>query len=306
MLRTSPAFLYSITMTFKPMLAGTPENVSQLRFPVLASQKLDGVRATIQGGRLLARSLKEIPNVNVQRMMAGLPEGLDGELIYGDPCAPDAYRQTVSIVMSDSKPATGIRFHVFDKFGTPGFNVRLADAAKGVDASGNPNVVIVQHVTVTSYAELEILETAWLEEGHEGVMVRSLNGPYKQGRSTEKEGYLLKVKRFKDADATVTGTYEEMRNENTATTNALGHTERSTCQAGKVGKGTLGGLNAKDCTTGVEFDCGGGFTAQMRKELWEGRAGLNGLVFKYKYFPTGSKDKPRFPVFIGWRDRRDM
>jgi len=287
------------------MLAGTPENVSQLRFPVLASQKLDGVRATIQGGRLLARSLKEIPNVNVQRMMAGLPEGLDGELIYGDPCAPDAYRQTVSIVMSDDKPATGIRFHVFDRYGTPGFQLRLNEASKGVDASGNPNAVIVQHVTVNTFTELEQLETAWLELGHEGVMVRSINGPYKQGRSTEKEGYLLKVKRFKDADATVTGVYEEMRNENTATTNALGHTERSTHQAGKVGKGTLGGLNAITAE-GVEFDCGGGFTAKMRKELWERRTSLTGLVFKYKFFPTGSKDKPRFPVFIGWRSPLDM
>jgi len=287
------------------MLAGTPENVSQLRFPVLASQKLDGVRATVQGGRLLARSLKEIPNVNVQRMMAGLPEGLDGELIYGDPCAPDAYRQTVSIVMSDDKPATGIRFHVFDRYGTPGFQLRLNEASKGVDASGNPNAVIVQHVTVNTFTELEQLETAWLELGHEGVMVRSINGPYKQGRSTEKEGYLLKVKRFKDADATVTGVYEEMRNENTATTNALGHTERSTHQAGKVGKGTLGGLNAITAE-GVEFDCGGGFTAKMRKELWERRTSLTGLVFKYKFFPTGSKDKPRFPVFIGWRSPLDM
>src|SRR5208337_2872716 len=160
MLRPSPAFLYSLTMTFKPMLAGTPENVSQLRFPVLASQKLDGVRATVQGGRLLARSLKEIPNVNVQRMMAGLPEGLDGELIYGDPCAPDAYRQTVSIVMSDSKPATGIRFHVFDKYGTPGFQARLNEASVLIDATGNPHTVIVQHVMVDTFEKLEQLETA--------------------------------------------------------------------------------------------------------------------------------------------------
>ena len=54
-------------------------------------------------------------------MFKGLPEGLDGELIVGDPIAPDAYRQTVSVVMSDDKPADGVRFYMFDWYGTEPF-----------------------------------------------------------------------------------------------------------------------------------------------------------------------------------------
>ena len=51
---------------WKPMLATAIEDVSTIKFPVLASQKLDGIRATVQGGRLLSRSLKEFPIVHVQ------------------------------------------------------------------------------------------------------------------------------------------------------------------------------------------------------------------------------------------------
>ena len=66
-------------MTFRPMLAPneTPE-FKTLRFPLLGSAKLDGISATLQNGRLLSRSLKEIPNKYVQERFTslGLPDGM--------------------------------------------------------------------------------------------------------------------------------------------------------------------------------------------------------------------------------------
>ena len=47
---------------FKPLLA-SPADLSTLRFPVLASPKLDGVRAIVKDGVVLSRSLKKIPNL---------------------------------------------------------------------------------------------------------------------------------------------------------------------------------------------------------------------------------------------------
>src|ERR1019366_2010177 len=88
-------------MTFKPMLASHCKDESKLKFPVLVSDKLDGVRATVQGGQLLSRSLKPIRNKNVQKLFKGLPEGLDGELIFGDPLSLTRYRATRPIVMCD-------------------------------------------------------------------------------------------------------------------------------------------------------------------------------------------------------------
>jgi DNA ligase-1 len=86
---------------FKPMLAVDCGDVNALRFPLLASPKLDGVRAIGDRWVTKSRSLKPIPNVNVQAQFAGLPEGLDGELIVGNDPQPQTrcYRRTVSVVM---------------------------------------------------------------------------------------------------------------------------------------------------------------------------------------------------------------
>ena len=299
-------------MTFRPMLAGKVSDVNALKYPVLASQKLDGVRATVQGGKLMSRSLKPIPNRYVQEMFAWLPEGIDGELILGDPTAKDAYRQTVSVVMSDDKPADDIRLHVFDRFGDLPFSERLKAAISPINIEIMQNsarqwhAVPVQHVLIKNAEELIALEAAWLAEGHEGVMVRDPAGPYKQGRSSEREGYLLKLKQFVDSDAEVLSAFELEHNENKAKTNALGRTERSTAKAGKVLSGLMGGLNVRDCVTGVEFAIGTGFDANDRKVLWEQRDTLPGKLLKYKFFPSGSKDKPRHPVFLDWRSKEDM
>ena len=295
-------------MTFKPLLAATCEDVEAINYPVLVSKKLDGVRCTVQGGKLLSRTLKLIPNVHVQALLSGLEDGLDGELVVGEPCAEDAYRTTVSLVMSDSKPLDffgdrRVVYHVFDQHGEAGFKDRLASAAKAI--KGKASVQIVQHVTVQNAEELSELEAAWLAEGNEGVMARSIDGRYKEGRSTLKEGILQKIKRFEDSEAEIIGVFEEMENTNAKQTNELGRTKRSTEKAGLVPKGTLGGFEVRDLKTGVEFSIGAGFTAADRKAFWE-TTDLKGQVVRYKFFPSGSKDKPRHPIYLGMRDRRDI
>jgi DNA ligase-1 len=297
-------------MTFKPMLAGTLKDVSLLRFPLLASQKLDGIRATVQGGRLLSRTLKPIPNVNAQGLFRGLAEGLDGELIVGDPFAPDAFRKTTSLVMSDDKPLEffnePLRYHVFDKFSNGlTFVQRLAEATLGVIRFNSSQVQVVPHLAVHAVSELDVMEAALLCKGAEGVMLRLPSGPYKEGRSTEREGYLIKVKRFEDSEAEVLEAHEEQENTNEATTNELGRTKRSSAKAGKVGKGILGVLTGRDLKTGVEFNMSG-FTLQQKIELWAEREALVGRIAKYKFFPSGGKDKPRHPIFLGWRSKEDM
>ena len=301
-------------MTFKPMLAGKCTDTGKLKFPVLCSKKLDGVRASVQGGRLLSRSLKLIPNVNVQKLFKGLPEGTDGELIFGDQCSPTAYRDTVSIVMSDDKPTDGIRYHVFDTYGSRDFAYRLRHTEAAVNrtltAEGSP-VCFVRHTHINNLEELDAYEAAALAEGNEGVMIRSLDGPYKCGRSSEREGYLLKLKRFEDCEAEVTACFELMHNDNEAFTNELGRTARSSHQENKVGTDTLGGFIVRGLNgtyEGVEFRVGTGFDAEQRRNMWvpAERVKLIGRIAKIKYFPTGGKDKPRHPVFLGWRDERDM
>src|SRR5690606_23922036 len=74
---------------------------------------------------------------------------------------------------------------------------------------------------INSKEELIDFEKKCLEAGYEGIMVRSPDSPYKCGRATLKQGWLLKVKRFKDSEATIIGFEEQMENTNEATIDEL-------------------------------------------------------------------------------------
>lgn len=290
----------------KPMLASPAGPV--IPFPMLLSPKLDGIRCLIIDGVAVGRSLKPIPNKFVQKCF-GRPEfnGLDGELIVGDPTAKEVFQVTSSGVMSIAG-TPGVVFHVFDDFSCNlGFKARLKSADNRIEAKlGFGPVQLVGHDLIQDGMELDHWEESYLAAGYEGVMLRHPDGPYKHGRSTAKEAWLLKVKRFVDAEAKIIGFSEAQHNANEAKRNELGQLERSSHKAGKVGKRTLGALMVKDLKTGVEFDIGTGFTESQRQLLWAMGDNLIGKVVKYKSQPTGVKDKPRFPVFLGFRDKVDM
>ena len=145
-----------------------------------------------------------------------------------------------------------------------------------------------------------MFEEECLEAGYEGVMIRDPNGPYKNGRSTEKEGFLLKLKRFEDAEATILGFEERQHNGNEKDDSG----KRTTHKAGKTGLGTLGAIKVMGLNgiyKGVLFDIGTGFDDAQRADIWRNLDVFQGRTVKFKYFPSGSKDKPRFPVFLAFR-----
>jgi len=163
-------------------------------------------------------------------------------------------------------------------------------------------------VEIRSLAELQSYEENCLSEGYEGVMIRTPNSPYKCGRSTENEGYLLKIKRFEDAEAVVLDSYEGMTNQNEAKKDAFGRTERSMSKDGMIGRGELGGFNVRCLSSNVEFRLGynhvlGGID---RVTLWKHRESLVGKLVKFKHQPSGAKEAPRFPKFIGFREAWDL
>lgn len=299
-------------MKFKPMLATAVEDTSTIRYPVLTSYKYDGVRAMMQDGVLVSRNLKPIANLAVQERFKGLPEGADGELIMGDPASKnedgesDAFRKTTSAVMSRSNDSSEVKFYIFDRFTEDPFRIRFARICNGANLARIPHLVVVEQKTIYDEKELLTFEADVLEAGYEGLMLRDPDGPYKQGRATVKQGWLLKLKRDSDSECEILDFVELMRNENEAKTNELGRTQRSSAKAGLVPGGMLGKFLVRDIHTGAEFDIGGGLTFSQRKDYWENRLGLPGKILKYKYFPVGVKDKPRFPVIIGFRDKADM
>lgn len=292
---------------FRPMFAGKVEDVGQLRFQLFGSPKLDGIRCVIFGGVAYSRTMKPIPNAFVQAWASahrGTLEACDGELIVGPPNLQTTYNTTVSAIMSeDGEP--DFTYHWFDR------------AHMGVEYHQRmvtnwtclpPRLVMVESEYLADANQLAEYEARVLAVGYEGVMLRDINGTYKQGRSTFREHKLLKLKRYEDAEAEILGFEEEMANGNEAFISELGLTKRSTHQANKTGKGTLGALIVRGLSAyeGVTFNVGTGFNAAQRAAMWAERETLLGRIITYKHFPIGAKDAPRHPVFKGFRDARDM
>ena len=289
----------------KPMLAGKCERPEALNFPVLATPKLDGIRCLKIGGRALTRSFKPISNTFAREWIeANLPDGVDGELMLRG----GTFNATTSAIGRESGEPDFV-FYVFDIV-VEGTDQRYDHRMANLEYWKHPadRVVKVLPVEIGDADELAAFEERCLAEGYEGVMVRDPAGPYKCGRSTEREGLLLKIKRFEDAEAVVLDTYEGMSNHNEAERDAFGRTKRSLSKAGMVGRGELGGFVVRVVETGVEFRLGynhvlGGVD---RVSLWERREELVGRLVKFRHQPSGAKDAPRFPKFVGWREAWDL
>jgi DNA ligase-1 len=287
-------------MIEKPLLAETIEDIESLKYPLLASPKLDGIRAMVVDGKLLSRKFKPIPNTVLREKLESiLPNGIDGEIMVEGATFNEIQSAVMTIKNDD---IAGIKFHAFDYMisdPTKPYVDRLKDLEAWYAEQNNDVVQIVRHRLVLNVQQLLDFETECIAQNYEGVMVRSLEGRYKFGRSTLKEGILLKLKKFQDAEAKVIGFVEKMTNTNEKKKDELGYSKRSSAKAGKVPANTLGALVVD--FEGATFEIGSGFDDELRKEIWTNQEKYINQQVTFKYQPSGMKDLPRFPVFLGFR-----
>lgn len=297
---------------FKPMLAcKCPPNMTmnqfleQIRFPVLATPKIDGIRCmTLLSSDeetntvcAVTRALKFIPNNHVKSMIGShCPIGLDGELTCGS-----NFQAVTSGIMSHG----GYPNFTYYIFGCSiHSNLVYREMLERLKEIKLPEFCSKLFPTLcNNLDELLAYEELVLSQGAEGVMTRPVNGMYKYGRSTLNEQYLLAIKRFEDAEAEIIDFEELMINRNPQVTNNLGLAERSSNAEGLERGGTLGALWVKDTLSGEEFKIGSGvgFTEQLRKKIWNNRGYYAGKTITYKYQKIGVKVKPRQPIFKGFR-----
>jgi DNA ligase-1 len=290
------------------MLSGTLDDIADAKFPLLATPKLDGIRCLTINGKALSRKFKPIPNHHIRQSLEASLNGLalDGEL------------------MVNGANFNGVQSGVMSEDGTPNFEYWVFDYVTDINKPYHERMTElgalqlpkfckkVLPVVVNNIEELVKLETAWLAQGFEGVMLRSMKSPYKNGRSTLREHYLLKLKQFKDSEAKVIGFIEQLHNSNKAEVDELGHTKRSKAQDGMIPAGTLGKFAVVEVGDtpwkGKEFfiGTGEGLTAELRKEIWDNQDKYRNKLITYKYQPFGVKDLPRLPIWRGFRDERDI
>lgn len=291
------------------MLAATLTDISKIQFPVLVSPKLDGIRCIVKDGKVLSRKLKLIPNkfIREQILREAGDLNLDGEiLVDGD------FNNVQSAVMSeDGEP--NFRYFIFDTINKDTaynrlsiikkiYNTKLLNAVGAADK--NPHrILFLQHNLAHNVEDILRYEEACIKGGYEGVMLRHPEGKYKFGRSTEKEGGLIKLKRFHDAEAVVIGFEEKMHNGNEASKDELGRTKRSSKKEGLVPTGTLGAIVVRytNNDTDVEFSIGTGYDDEQRREIWAKRSKIHGHIVTFKYQELSKYGIPRFPVFKCFR-----
>lgn len=262
-------------MLTSPMLAAELTDERLLRYPLLATPKVDGIRFLVVNGRAVTRSLNPIPNDHVRTWIeANLPDGVDGEITV-----PGGFGATSSAVTrKDGTP--DFTLHVFDWVHNAPYRVRVASA--GVLANIDPRIRVLAPVEIRDEAELWAFEDRCLAEGHEGVILRDPNGAYVCGRTREGEGLMLKLKRHADDEAVIMDTYLMVGSD----TEAAGFDVRW--------KGQIFNL-AWNSSLGLS-----------RADAWEMAAKLRGRIVRFRHQPNGAKRLPRFPVLTGFREGWDL
>lgn len=312
----------------KPHLACDWDEAKQ-RFPVIAMPKVDGVRGVNKHGKLTGRSLKPHANRYTTEFYS-LPEyhGFDGELAAEHECHPDLCRITtgaLNTIVGEPFTLWWMFDYVTEHTTSLPYIERLQHLAQAVNALDSQRAGSAGHLRLVPWVLCENMEQLlkheleWLDLGYEGVILRDPNAKHKDGRCTLREGAYLRIKRFIEEDAEVIAMTEGEANTNAAQVNELGNTFRSTHASGMVPNGLIGNLtcrvvkNVTDPQTGVvllfagqEITVSPGkMKHDLRKLYFDKPELLLGKTIKFKFFPKGQKDKPRFPTFVTIRAESD-
>jgi len=274
--------------------------------------KWDGIRCCKQMGLALTYNLKPIRNDHIRTLIQNFcHDGIDVELII-EHTVQDYFNNTQSGVMS--------------KEGRPKFTAFLIDYMPqnkreekmtfierwryGYTLTHNQAYFMgfAQPLLIHDIRELLHFEQSCLKRGYEGVILRSKDGIYKYGRSTLKQFWMIKYKRFADSEAITTGFEELQSNQNKPIRNEVGTIKRSSHKVNMVSAGMLGALIGKDTKTDIEVRVGS-FKLKERKEIWRDRNHKTksklGRIFTYRYQEHGMKNRPRFGTFKGWRPENE-
>jgi len=290
---------------FKPMLAPNEKiDLTQIKYPLLASYKLDGIRCVFKNGEMLSRSLKPIRNIQLQARFAHLIElskqgdVLDGEIYGHDLTFQEITHFVMTMDLGDEPIPDGLKFYCFDIYNEDKFEKRVEKYNDLLEAEDV--VVCVDQFEVNNEEDVnEMFETA-IECGYEGLILKNPNGDYKCGRGTVKQGLIYKVKPFETFDGKIVSVYERMENLCESKINELGRSQKARHKNEVASTGIAGGfiidykkVLQKVTLTGDE---------KFRTDIWNNRESYVGKWIEFKGMLVGSKDKIRHPNFVRFRE----
>ena len=277
----------------KPMLAHKfQDHKSKITFPCWVQPKLDGNRnvCIVKGYdvKLYSRSRKPINSVPhiVHAVRSafggdGVDVILDGELMLGESSNATNFQNLQKIVRKSKEVSTQsgrVDFCVFDAVVNGHFGQDYDERRQWLESAfarvRHSNLRIVPTYQANSLCEVNKLFAKFLDNGHEGAIIRSRCGGYDGKRSF----HLLKLKSMEDSEFLIVGV--------------------------KEGKGTLEGHGIFVCVTpaGVKFRVKMRGPLSALKEVWESKHQYVNRMLTVQYFEMTPEGKPRHPVGLRLRD----
>lgn len=190
----------------KPMLAHEAKKrheKGKLTFPMYAQPKLDGMRCLIikQGDniRAISRAGKPITVITeildeVVLLLGDSDEILDGEL-YSDEIS---FQDIISACKKRGPNTVKLNYRVYDLVQPDkGFAERLTDLDSMFECHDQVFIHRVETGLCMSWEEAKQLHDNFVEQGHEGLMLRTIQGGYEAG---PRSYTLLKYKDFDDEE----------------------------------------------------------------------------------------------------------
>lgn len=295
----------------RPMLAGRvgEKDFPLLRYPLLASMKLDGYRGIYSGGTFFTRVGKVHTAPAIQRLAKelqkrGLPDGLEGELMVKG----KSFSEAGGLLRRNDYDGP-VKFFIFDWMNETLNAQERYQSLLSFSSLLPENCRVLSQTWIENEKELLSFENDCLASGGEGVCLKTPFGKYKHTRGTREDQTLLKIKRFSTAEAEILSVSPRLFNANEKEENPLGYAERSTCKDNLIPTDILGKMNVRGLNRewkDVEFSIGNfdGLTDEDKRELLKNPP-LHQVV-TFKYFKEGSEERPRHPVFIDFRPDWDF
>ena len=318
----------SSSVTFECLLASSEiPTLEEIPFPTMMSYKYDGMRCEIVDGIAMSRKMLPFPNHFLQKWVghnAAFLTGFDCELIVGAPNLPTTFHTTQSGVNTE-EGRPDFKLYVLDNWDMEGSPAEdryayLQSFFEILPAEVAERCVLVGQLPARLPIQVKDFYDKAIHEGYEGIMLKRADRPYKYGRSTLKEGILLKWKEFADSEIKIDSIKQGSKNTNVKTKDELGKSKRSSHKAGKVSQDIIGGFVGKDINPlspfyGKLITVGpGSFSKDALRLLWRQYqvwlasnspattpSPVLGRIMTYKYQVAGVKDLPRYPSAKGFR-----
>lgn len=303
-------------ISIKPLLAPNEQpDLNNIEYPIYASYKLDGYRCLIINGELFSRSLKPIQNEKLWERFKPLMDItkkhnviLDGE-IYGKGMTFQEIGHFVMTQDTKNEPIPlRLKYYAFDLISDKPFDLRYIELLKypANYRDLKPIFEVLNQVRLNNKVEVENEFKTALNEGYEGLILKSLKGRYKYGRATINENIIYKVKPYKTFDAKIIDITQATKVKEGAERkiNELGYSKTSTKKDDRIL------INKAACFRveyeGKEFDVSIALSDKEKEEIWINKKKYIGKMIEYKAMLIGAKDVPRHGVFLRYRyDKND-